>query len=256
MRPWHAWVAAAALCAGCDGESVEATPVEVPVRLGSAPGPVVTDLGYTVRLTAARQVITHPVFTRGGEAHAARPWWGWLVGTAHAHPGHSAGGEARGELPGRFVVDWLAVDTSLGSASILPGALDGADFGLGTAGADDVAGDDPLAGYNLYLEAEVSRGDETWTLTMRVPQDADEGVTGAPCLAEITEGAAPTLRLTLRVLDPFEGDTVWDGIDFAAVDDDGDGYIEPGPEATTTNRVRRALQTHDHYEVISEERTM
>lgn len=250
MRPWHAWIAAAALCAGCDGESVEATPVGVPVRLGDAPGAVVTDLGYTVRLTTARQVITHPVFTRGGEAHAAG--WGWLIGVAHAHPGHSAGGEARGELPGRFVVDWLDGGAPLGEAAILPGVLDGADFGLGTADRGDVEGDDPLLGHNLYLEAEVTRDDARWTLVMRVPQDTDERVTGAPCAATVADGQPAALALTLRPLDAFEGDTVWDGVDFAALDGDGDGRVEPAVDDTATNRVRRALQTHDHYEVISQ----
>lgn len=247
MRQVFAWLAAAASCAACSGESVEARPVDVPVRLDAAPGPVVTDLGYTVRVTAARQVLTGLVFTRGGEAHAG--WLGWLVGTAHAHPGHAAGGEARGELAGRFVVDWFDGGAALGTAAILPGRLDGLDFGLGTATADELAAGDPLAGSNLYLEAEVSRDDMRWTLALAVPQDADEQVTGVVCATEITAGAA--LALALRVQDPFEDDTVFDGIDFAAEDPDGDGQIRPGASDSLTNRVRRALQTHDHYEVVA-----
>ncbi|MCB9529144.1 MAG: hypothetical protein H6701_12320 [Myxococcales bacterium] len=247
MRRVFAWLAAAASCAACGGESVEAQPVEVPVRLAAAPGPVVTDLGYTVRVTAARQVLSGFVFTRGGEAHAG--WLGWLVGTAHAHPGHAAGGEARGELGGRFVVDWFDAGAPLGTAAILPGRLDGLDFGLGTATADALGAGDPLVGHNLYLEAEVSRDERRWTLSLAVPQDADKQVTGVVCPAEIAAGS--TLALALRVQDPFEDDTVFDGIDFAAEDPDGDGRIGPDASDSMTNRVRRALQTHDHYEVVA-----
>lgn len=247
MRRWFAGLAAAVYCAGCGGESVEARPVEVPVRLGEAPGAVVTDLGYTVRLTAARQVIGPLVFTRGGEAHAG--WLGWLVGAARAHPGHAAGGEARGELAGRFVVDWFDGGASLGTASILPGRLDGLDFALGTASEGEVAAGDPLAGSNLYLEAEVSEGDRRWRLALAVSQDAGKQVTGVVCAAEIAAGAA--LVLALRVADPFEGDTVFDGIDFAAADADGDGWIRPDAVDSLSNRVRRAMQTHDHYEVVA-----
>ena len=257
MRPWQPWLVAAALGAGCvgvgcGGESVEAQPVAVPVWLAAAPGEVTTDLGYTVRLTVARQVLTNLVFTRGGEAHAGS--FGWLVGRAHAHPGHAAGGEARGELPGRFVVDWLGGEGLLGTASVLPGRLDGLDFGLGTAGRADVAAGkvaegDGIVGHNLYLEAEVQRGDQRWTLAVAVPQDLDEQVTGVVCAATIGREPGLGLVLALRVADPFEDDTVFDGIDFAVEDADGDGHIAPGADETLTNRIRRALATHDHYEV-------
>lgn len=252
MRPSHAGFAVAALCAGCGGESVEATPVTVPVQLASPPAEVTTDLGYTVRVTVARQVLTRFVFTRGGEAHAGL--WGWFIGTAHAHPGHSAGGEARGELTGRHVIDWFDAGATLGAATILPGHVDGLDFALATADATDVDPADPLYGHDLYLEAEVSRGAERWTLALAVPQDADKKVVGVPCITEVAAGAAP-LALALRIEDPYEHDTAFDGIDFAAEDTDGDGHIAPAEDDALTNRVRRALQTHDHYEVVVGEST-
>lgn len=238
------------LCA-CGGESTEAQPIDVPVEARPVAPECVTDLGYTVRLTAARQLIAAVEFTRGGEAHAAaRPWrraLGALVGLAHAHPGHAGGGAVRGELPGRHLVDWMT-GGPLGDARVLPGPLDGADFALATATeADGLAPGDPLIGANLYLEATVTRDGAIWTFAVAIPQDADRRIIGAPVPVGVDPGAPVPLPLALRPVDPFEGDTAFDGVDFAAEDPDGDGHIAPPVDHAITHRLKRAFQAHDHY---------
>lgn len=242
---------------GCDGESLEAEPIDVPIVAEPLEAVVVNDLGYTVTVTAARQLLVDLEFTVGGEAHAVRssaPFdlLGLFVGRAHAHPGHAAGGAVRGELPGRHLVDWIA-GGEIGFARVLPGAIDGVDFGLGTVDAGDgLTADDPLLGANLYLEAAVERGEDRWSLAVAVPQDADRRVYGAPCVAR-AEAGGDALPVALRLVDPYEGDTAFDGLDFAALDADGDGRVDAAPNGPLVNRLRRTLQTHDHYGTTDQE---
>lgn len=240
---------------GCGEPSLDAEPISVPVVARALEPVAVTDLGYTVTVTTARQLLVDLEFTVGGEAHAAhalpRPL-SWLIGSAHAHPGHAEGGAIRGELPGRHLIDWIA-GGELGFAAVLPGPIEGVDFGLGTATVTDgLAVDDPLVGANLYLEAAVERGVERWHLSATVPQDAARRVYGAPCPARAEEGGDP-LAIAVQLTDPYGEATVFDGLDFAALDPDGDGRIDGTPDSPLVNRLRRALQTHDHYGSISED---
>lgn len=255
MRP-VSWIAPA-LCAlviplgGCGGDSLDAEPVGAPVIARALAGPTTTDLGYTITPVAVRQLLVDLEFTQGGEAHAGilRRALALVIGRAHAHPGHASGGAVRGELPGRYVVDWMR-GGALGEARVLPGSLDGVDFGLGTAdAADGLAADDPLIGANLFVEAAVERDGRAWTLAVAVPQDDGRRIYGAPCAVEAAEGAP--LPIALDLTDPYEGDSAFDGLDFEALDPDGDGHIDPTAELV--NRLKRAFQTHDHYGLGPEE---
>ena len=59
----------------------------------------------------------------------------------------------------------------------------------------------------------------------------------------------------LSPLDPLEMDTLFDGVDFAALDRDGDGRIQIAPDSSDEetvaayNAIRRTFQTHDHFVV-------
>jgi hypothetical protein len=61
-----------------------------------------------------------------------------------------------------------------------------------------------------------------------------------------------TLGLQLLPQDPAEAETVFDDLDFAAIDDDGDGNVVIVPGDPSANVLKKHLQIHDHYAVTME----
>ncbi len=254
----------AALCPwsvmSCDGPS-EAPRVELPVVVdASGVVPLTTDLGYDVEFTSARVALEGLVFTTAGEAHAASFWrtvHDVVVPSAVAHPGHFQGGEVTGELPGSFVAEWPTdAGRELGKATLIAGTYSGSNFTFGR-GADGLDADDPLVGHTAVISGTATRGGTTTSFTVVVDSPEGRELVGAPFDAEIGADADGTLYLAFRPVDTFEGDTLFDAIDFAALDIDADGVvtIEPGvPEVEDAYVLfRRTFQTHDHYVVSYEE---
>lgn len=242
-------LAALVACAACGGEDDEAVRVPVQVVVAEDPlGTATTDLGYAVTVEQARVVVVDMAFTQGGEMHASLTHpLSWLLGVAHAHPGHTAGGEPTGELPGRHVVRWPA-GGALGEGAALVGRYDGADFGFGRAeAADGVMPDDPLFDHTAHLRGAAEKNGRRWTFQLILDQDDERRVVGAPMPLQVTEGAPPTIAFHLYLVDPIEGDTLFDGVDFAALDADGDGDVTLSPGESASNRVRRGLQSHEHF---------
>jgi hypothetical protein len=235
----------------CDFDSELAPRVELDVVVdGNRVQAVTTDLGYDVEPTRCRAVIADLQFTTSGEMHASlgAQLWNVLVPTAHAHPGHYAGGEVVGELPGRHVIDWRADGEVIGVATMLEAHYEGANFAFARARVEDgVAVDDPIVGHTFDLAGTASKDGQTWTFEALVDQDDDREIVGAPLDLEIDASSEEELGLTLYTRDPFEGDTVFDGIDFEALDDDGDGHVVLAPATDAYNRLRRNLQIHDNY---------
>lgn len=241
-----------ALCApACDFDSELAPRVELEVVVdGNRVQAVTTDLGYDVEPTRCRAVIADVVFTTSGEMHASlgSRLLELVVPTAHAHPGHYAGGEIVGELPGRHVLDWRADGEVIGVATMLEAHYEGANFSFGRATVEDgVAVDDPIIGHTFDVAGTATKNGETWTFEALVDQDEDREIVGAPLDLEIDASTEESLGLTLYTRDPYEGDTVFDGIDFQALDDDGDGHVVFAPDTEAYNRLRRNLQIHDNY---------
>ncbi|MGK0361597.1 MAG: hypothetical protein ACI9U2_003915 [Bradymonadia bacterium] len=211
---------------GCS-PSEEAAKVVRPVAIdGAGVTAVQTDLGYTVTLTQARAVITQVQFVRAADVVA----WSALsliLGTAHAHPGHGEGGALVGELPGEHVVDWVGQSGAALGDAVLIGAANTVRFtfaaGSQEAGSVQIAGVASKDGVEHPFAADFDL--------------ADVAVEGVPFLPEALEAAAWGLRFTAA--DPFEDDTLFDGIDFATA------TWSAGDEGH--NRLGRALRTHDHY---------
>ena len=263
--------ASAGLCACivllCSCNPSEAPQVSLPVVVdGSAIGTATTDLGYTVELSAARIVVGDITFTVAGEAHTTgalrvgavmRLLEDLLVPRAAAHPGHYQGGEATGELGGEYLLDFFAQDaTTLGTATLIAGQYQGANFTfrLATA-ADGLASGDPLLGHTAHLVGQAKRGGKT--INFSVVVDAPEGreMVGAEFDQAITASSSGALALRLRLADQLEGDTLFDEVDFEALDTDGTADVSLGPDSETDRAqeahyaIRRALLAHDHYEV-------
>lgn len=255
---------ASALALGCDSE--QAVRVLLPVVVDrDAPVAFENDLGYHIELTTLRAAFDNVELTTSGEMHASlgeRIGNGLLdlvVPTAWAHPGHYAGGEVLGEMQGRFVIDWLDDGASLGDVEMLTGTYTGANFVLTRARAGDgIATDDPIIGHTFEFAGTATRDGQTWTFHGFVDEEDGRRVVGLPVAETITDEETEfdittstdiAFGLQLLFVDPFEGDTAFDAIDFAAADADGDGDLSFADAATVTNHLARALQTHDHYAV-------
>jgi hypothetical protein len=245
---------ALALCAGCSAseEAAEVPLAVVASSRGIEPG--ADDGGTTVELHSARAVLGDLEFTVGGETHetsALARLWDLVVPAAYAHPGHAAGGDVTGVLSGRFVVDWMADGAPLGTASLLEGDYEGANFGFRRGTREDgLADGDPLLGHTIALEGTARSGDRTIAFDAQI--DIDEGalMVGAPfVLAVERDMADATLALELLPSDPVDGKSVWSGIDFAALDQDGDGAVSIRPGDDAHNVLRRNFQTHNHYAI-------
>lgn len=238
--------------AGC-GPSQEAVTVELPVTTSSAPVPAATtDLGYQIELAEIRIAVSTVQFTIEGETHsdvAAR-----TASLGRPHPGHSAGGEVTGELPGTFVLTWNGEpQPPLGTATLIVGDYHGANFAFRAAGADDaLANGDPLLGHTFHVTGTASKDGTSKPFVAVLDVEPDSAVIGAVFEHTIAETSTETLVLEFFPTDPYENDTPFDGVDYFALPDTA-GTIEIRPGSTAHNLIRRAIQTHDHYAVVAQE---
>lgn len=228
----------------------------------SAVTAVTSDLGYEIELVEARAAVENFSFAIAGEAHTASLWQrvsDALVPTAHAHPGHFQGGDVTGELRGRFILGWLPRSTAaLGTATLLAGSYKSANFTFVRAGPDDgIAPDDALLGHTALLRGRATKGTTSVDFVARIDSPEGRQLTGAPFELEVRADSRERLGVRLATRDPLEGDTLFDGLDFAALDGDGDGEVvleEGSGEAALVdayNVLRRTFQTHDHFDITA-----
>ena len=223
--------------------------------------PMSTDLGYEVELMELRISVEDFEFTIAGEVHETS-LMGWagelLIPSAWGHPGHYQGGDVTGELMGHFDLDWIAEDgRNLGDATLIVGTYSAANFTFARADASKLEMDDPFGGHTALLAGVARRDGDSIAFRFVIDSPEDRSLVGAPFEVELVETDTAPLRLRFETIDPIEGDTLFDGIDFAAIDEDADGQIEISPEATgleldAYNQLRRTLQSHDHYRVEHE----
>jgi hypothetical protein len=228
------------------GGAEESTAIDLEVVTAALPAtPIVTDLGYTVELTRVQLGATGIEFTIGGETHDGTV----LGGPAPPHPGHAAGGEVTGELPGDFVLTFDDAPHALGTGTLLTGSYEGANLTLRQVAATELAGGDPLAGHTAHLIGTATRDAETIAFDALLDVDAGTQVVGAVFQHDLDGQTTGTIELELLPVDPFEADTAFDGIEFAdlALTDDV-ALVRPGDDAH--NRMRRALATHDHWAAV------
>lgn len=245
-----------ALCSlGCS-EAKEAERVELSVVTdGALLEPVTTDLGYTVEVSSASMVADDLKFTVAGEAHVSLERWLWnlAVPEAHAHPGHYQGGEITGELPGHFVLRFVkGEEQKLGTATLLVGDYHAVNLTLATAASGDAPKKDPLLGHTAAIVGTATK--DSVSIDFEITLDSPKGreLVGIPFEEEVTNSTHNLLALRFSPLDPLEMDTLFDGIDFGALDTDGDGNVSIAPSATDEatvdayNLIHRTFQTHDH----------
>lgn len=231
-------------CGGSEGAST----VDLPVTTAAGPmEEATTDLGYTIDLTRVRIAVSQIQFTIEGELHE-KPG-----GTLRHHPGHYAGGEVTGELPGDFILEWNgAAQPDLGLATLITGDYQGANFLFRAAAAGDgLDGSDPMIGHAFHITGTVSKDGTTRDLDMLFDVETDTQIVGA--VFEDVIGAATAQRLDINFypVDPYEGDTAFDGVDYFTLPLTGNA-IEIRPGTAEHNVIRRTITTHDHYGVNPE----
>lgn len=232
---------------GCSGTEAAAV-VELPVTTADGPiAPATTDLGYVVELTRVRIAVDTIQFTIEGEIHDAVSA---RAAGPRPHPGHAGGGEVTGELPGRFVLEWAGeARPALGDASLITGDYHGANFAIRAADeGDGLAAGDPLLGHAFHLTGTITKGATARPFEAVLDVEPDTAVIGAVFDARITETTIGTLAVAFLPTDPFEADTVFDGVDFDALPG---AAIAIRPGDTAHNIIRRAIQTHDHYAITA-----
>lgn len=237
----------------------EAARVDVPAQVGvEGITPVTTDLDYEVTLLDARVMARDFSFAIAGESHASllRRSYDWLIPQAHAHPGHYQGGDITGELSGRFLLDWFpSEEAELGLASLIVGQYTSANFHLDYALESDLTNtEDQLLGHTALLRGSAKRGDDEVTFLALIDSPEDRSIEGIPFEYAVDETNTYVLRVQLQPLDALEGDTLFDGLDFLALDADSDGKLELSPSeedadlVNAYNLLRRTLLSHDHFE--------
>ena len=84
---------------------------------------------------------------------------------------------------------------------------------------------------------------------MALIQDIAAGtqVVGAPFEDTVDAASVDPIEFQFLPTDPIEGKSLFDGLDFAALDDDADGSVSIGPGDEAHNILRRTLQSHVHY---------
>jgi hypothetical protein len=235
----------------CDPAGREPAPVSLPVVTGDTGAtPCTNDLGWAVEVTGLRVAVRDLEFTIEGETHASIPdrLRGLAVPAALAHPGHYAGGEVTGELPGKFVFDLGAAGQALGDATLLPGDYNGIDLTFRAAApGDGLEEGDPLLGHAAVITGSAAK--DGIAVAFAAVLDIEDGtqMVGGPFDLEVDAGTVATLALTAYTVDPSEGDTLFDGLDFGALDDDGDGQVAIGPGQEAHNVLMKTLVRHDHW---------
>lgn len=276
------------LAASCgDGES-EPAQVEVPLAFAAAVMDRPTDLGWTIELdevqfvsedillktveaeeqlaaSSARKAPAHPI------KRAVLAGLGWILPSAHAHPGHGEGGVIVGELLGRRVLQWSAssgeTGSEVGTATSVQARVDAIDFGLGVASTEDgLSADDPLVGHAARLVGRARKDDavvEFEALLDVEPESKMQGALLSPGPVELGEGSDPALTLRFQGAAVFGDAHFFDETDFSLLwaeaqseNPETDRVMVrsgSGRETQTTaahNRWRRKLTSHDHHDVL------
>lgn len=250
-----------ALLAGC-GTGAEVAEVAMPVEVSSnGTGPAITDLDYTVTVSGLRAALADVAFAVPGDGIDTTqvPLRGPGNAPDLGHPGHSSGGDVTGELPGEHLIDWMADGASLGTATLLAGDYAGVNFRFRRAHAGDgLEAGDPLLEHSVYIDGTASKGGVDIAFDAVLDIDESYELVGALFAHSVTAGDPAHLRFEIRTSEPYEGKTLFDGIDFAALDAndengaDGDGRVEIRPGTEAHNKLRRTLQSHDYYVVIAQ----
>lgn len=228
--------------------------------------PCKNDKGYEISLQKARVVVKNIAFAVGGQEHRSAAFsklqaslMQWVFPRAYAHPGHFEGGEVIGELRGRFVLDWLsgaAEPQQVGTAYLLYGEYTNANFVLGRGSVEDkLDASDPLLGHTAVIHGVAKKGPEQIKFIAIIDSADGREVQGIPFKLEVNEGSSAPLGFRLHTLGVVDQDSLFDGVDFAALELDQEGVAriyagtrDPASQHAYT-LIRRSFQTQEQFDI-------
>ena len=233
----------------CASDTEEPAPVTLGVSTDKTHIVTVTnDEGWSVSLDEFQLAVKDLEFTTGGETHARKPPAAWLISSAHAHPGHAAGGEVIGELSKKILFDMNQAPASVGKASLLPGDYNGMNLHFRNADeADGLDDDAPILGHAAYLSGTATKDDTSIEFEAFLDIAPKSEMIGGPFTAQIDSSSSGTISLQFFTKDPAEGDTLFDGLAFDELDEDGDQQVTIADGDIAHNILSKTIQRHDHY---------
>ncbi len=253
----------ALLAAVCSPSGNEATSVDMDVVANcSGITNVTNDEGWKVKVADFDVALKNFEFTIEGEVHPDKLVQiisDFIVPKAMAHPGHLSGGEVTGELTGNWEVDFThcSKDKPFGTATLLEGDYHGFNFYF-THGAKDL--DSPIAGHTAYITGSASKKDVTVPFEIFVDIEENQQLVGGVFENSqgggssnfvVKDGMDAVLGIRLLTLDPYEGDTIFDGIDFSTLklNDKGVAVVKAGEAAS--NIISKSIYSHDQWAVTA-----
>ena len=215
------------------------------------------DQGWSVKIDKFEMAVKDLEFTVEGEIHASllQKISDFIIPSAYAHPGHQAGGEITGEMTGTFILDIASGSLkALGEATLIEGAYHGFNLYFATASTSNgLNANNPLVGHSIYIEGVAVKENKTINFTAALNEDDGTHMVGGIFNHQVKEGDIANLNLRIMDWVELEGmnapDSIFDGIDFGALDEDNDGKVSIEPGQAVHNIMKKEIAIHDYYYV-------
>jgi hypothetical protein len=217
------------------------------------------NLGWIVKTDKFKLAVKNFEFTIGGEMHPRfsllQKISSFIEPAAFAHPGHEAGGEVTGQLNGIWVLNMKSgTFSTIGTATLLEGEYHGFNFYFAKATvADGLAAGDPVIGHSAYIAGSAVKDGKTISFTAQLDEDAGMRVIGGIFKHTVKDGDTSTMVLRVEDWVDLEGMlapvSLYDNIDFGALDTDDDGVVVIVPGQPAHNILKKQLYNHDFYYV-------
>lgn len=232
-------------------ESREPARLEVPVRTSTSPLPPTTNSdGWEFTVSRARIVVENVEFTQLGEGHARRPRWpSLLIPTAHAHPGHDAGGTVTGALQGTRLLSFPGSGNPIGTATILEGRYRGFNLTLSAGEVVLFPWDDPITGMTAVLEGVAKRGDTVVDFEASIQLPEGTRMVGGVFEATLGPDARGSLTIELLTHDPIKDVSLFEGVDPGELTPDAENVVRIAPGDPLHNVLRRSVQDHAFHRI-------
>ncbi|MBN2340717.1 MAG: hypothetical protein JXX29_03870 [Deltaproteobacteria bacterium] len=245
---WLLWV-------GCEPSGEEPQEVALPMTFDASGLVSTTNVaGWQVTVTAFDVCVQNVEFTQEGEEHTSllRSISNFVVPEVMAHPGHLAGGDVTGTLQGQWSVSFFGDSAPLGDAVLLEGEYNGFNMSFCVAGAEvGVAADAKVFGHHAFMAGIADNGTQQIQFELFVDVTDDPLMYGGVFEMDVTPDSERTLSLRPVMLDPYENDSFFEGVDFGALDEDNDGVVSIESGSAAHNILMKSLLNHDHWYVVA-----